>query len=84
MPTLTPKPRRHARQGASPAIAEIARRVREARVAAGLSQTDLALTCGAARTTVIAIESGRPGVSIGRVERVLAGLGLSLTVAQAG
>ena len=84
MPTLTPRPRKHARQGASPTIAEIARQVREARVAAGLSQTDLALTCGVARTTVIAVESGRPGVSIGKVERVLAGLGLSVTVVQAG
>lgn len=83
MPTLTAKPRKHARQGASATIAEIARQVREARVAAGLSQTDLALTCGVARTTVIAVESGRPGVSIGKVERVLAGLGLSLTVVQA-
>lgn len=84
MPTLTSKPRRHAKQGASPVISEIARRVREARVTVGLSQTELALTSGVARTTVIAIENGRPGVAIEKVERVLSGLGLTLTVARAG
>lgn len=84
MPGLVAKPRRHARQGASPTIAGVARRVREARVAAGLSQAELALTCGVARTTVIAIENGRPGVAIEKVQRVLSGLGLTLAVARAG
>lgn len=80
MARLVAKPRRHAKQGASPVIAGIARRVREARVAAALSQSDLALTCGVARTTVIAIENGRPGVAIEKVQRVLSGLGLTLSV----
>jgi DNA-binding XRE family transcriptional regulator len=80
MARLIAKPRRHAKQGAIAVIAEISLRVREARVAAGLSQSDLALTCGVARTTVIAIENGRPGVAIEKVQRVLSGLGLSLSV----
>lgn len=84
MTGLIAKPRRHAKQGASPVIARIARRVRETRVAAGLSQSELALTCGVARTTVIAIENGRPGVAIEKVQRVLSGLGLSLNVVPNG
>ncbi len=80
MPSLAAKPRSHARQGKSPIVSAIARRVREARVATGLSQAELALTCGVARTTVIAIENGRPGVAIEKVQRVLSGLGLTLTV----
>ncbi|HEV8645920.1 MAG TPA: helix-turn-helix domain-containing protein [Burkholderiales bacterium] len=84
MPILVTKPRRHAKQGASPILVAIARRAREARVAAGLSQAELALTCGVARTTIIAIENARPGVAIEKVQRVLSGLGLTLTVAQAG
>lgn len=84
MARLVVKPRRHAKQGASPVIASIAHRVREARVAAGLSQSDLALTCGVARTTVIAIENGRPGVAIEKVQRVLSGLGLRLNVVRNG
>ena len=80
MAILVARPRRHARQGASPVIAGIARRVREARVAVGLSQSDLALTCGVARTTVIAIENSRPGVAIEKVQRVLSSLGLTLSV----
>lgn len=82
MAGLVAKPRRHAKQGASPVIAGIAVRARVARVAAGLSQSDLALTCGVARTTVIAIENGRPGVAIEKVQRVLSGLGLTLSVAR--
>lgn len=81
MANLVAKPRSHARQGASPILAAIAGRVREARVAAGLSQAELALTCGVARTTIIAIENARPGVAIEKVQRVLSGLGLTLTVA---
>ena len=80
MAGLVAKPRRHARQGASPVIAGIAHRVRDARVTAGLSQSELALACGVARTTVIAIENGRPGVAIEKVQRVLSGLGLTLNV----
>ncbi len=80
MAILVAKPRSHARQGASPVIAAIAARVRKARVAANLSQSDLALTCGVGRTTVIAIENGRPGVAVEKVQRVLSGLGLSLRV----
>ncbi len=84
MARLVAKPRRHARQGAIPIVAGIASRVREARVAAGLSQAELALTCGVARTTVIAIENARSGVAIENLQRVLSGLGLTLTVAKAG
>lgn len=84
MANLVAKPRRHARQGASPVIAAIAARVRNARVDAGLSQTELALASGVARTTVIAIENGRPGVAIEKVQRVLSGLGLSLGVIGSG
>lgn len=80
MAGLIANPRRHAKQGNSPVIARIAKQVRQARVTAGLSQSDLALTCGVARTTVIAIENGRPGVAIEKVQRVLSGLGLGLNV----
>ena len=80
MAGLIANPRRHAKQGNSPVISRIAKQVRQARVTAGLSQSDLALTCGVARTTVIAIENGRPGVAIEKVQRVLSGLGLSLNV----
>ncbi|MEO8005227.1 MAG: helix-turn-helix domain-containing protein [Betaproteobacteria bacterium] len=80
MAILVAKPRSHAKQGVSPVVAAIAARVRKARVTAKLSQADLALTCGVGRTTVIAIENGRPGVAIEKVQRVLSGLGLSLHV----
>lgn len=84
MATLTSRPRKHAKRGSSGIVARIGDRARKARVAAGLSQSELALASGVARTTVIAIENGMPGVAIEKVQRVLSGLGLSLTVTEAG
>lgn len=54
--------------------------IRAARTQAGLRQSDAALTIGVALQTLIDIETGHPGVSIGKILQVAHGLGVSLFV----
>jgi HTH-type transcriptional regulator/antitoxin HipB len=55
--------------------------IRAKRRQLGLSQTDLAQKAGVGRQWLVAIERGKSTAEIGLVLRTLAGLGLSLTVA---
>ena len=71
-------PRGHARRGDDADLLALADAVRTARTEAGLSQANLALVCGVGRDTVIALENGRSGVSLGPALRVLKGVGLTL------
>lgn len=75
---LTVSARRHAKRGSDPALLELADAIREARTAAGLTQDQLALVSGVSRDTIIALENGRRGVSLGNALRVMKNLGLSL------
>ena len=49
--------------------------IRAARTQAGLRQVDAALSIGVALQTLIDIETGQPGVSIGKILQVAQGLG---------
>lgn len=55
--------------------------VREARLAAGLTQGQLARQAGASRLWVNQVESGHPGASVGKVLRLLTALNLRMDVA---
>jgi DNA-binding XRE family transcriptional regulator len=57
--------------------------IRSARVGAGLTQDDLALASGVGRRTIVALENGRPGVSVGNAQKVLAALRLKLAAVDA-
>jgi DNA-binding XRE family transcriptional regulator len=74
--------RRHARRGDSADLLAVAAAVRQARVESGLTQAQLALVSGVGRATVIALENGRPGVSLGHALKVMRGLGLTLHPAE--
>lgn len=54
--------------------------IRAARTQAGLRQEDAALSIGVALQTLVDIESGKPGVSIGKILQVTQGLGVVLMV----
>ena len=54
--------------------------IRSARTQAGLRQEDAALSIGVALQTLVDIEAGKPGVSIGKILQVARGLGVSLFV----
>ena len=73
--------RRHARRGDNADLLALAGAVREARAQAGLTQAQLALVSGVGRDTVIALENGRPGVSLGLALKVMKGLGLTIAPA---
>lgn len=73
-----PKARKHARRGDDAELLALASEIRAARAQSGLTQAQLALVSGVGRDTVIALENGRPGVSLGGALRVMKGLGLSL------
>ena len=77
-------PRSHARRGDNADLLAVAAAVREARVQSGLTQAQLALVSGVGRATVIALENGRPGVSLGHALTVMRGLGLTLRPAGRG
>ena len=74
--------RSHARRGDSTDLLAVATAVRQARVESGLTQAQLALVSGVGRATVIALENGRPGVSLGHALKVMRGLGLTLRPAE--
>jgi len=73
--------RRHARRGNNEDLLALAGVVRAARVDAGLTQALLALVSGVGRDTVIALENGRPSVSLGLALKVMRGLGLTIAPA---
>jgi transcriptional regulator with XRE-family HTH domain len=54
--------------------------IRSARTQAGLRQEDAALSIGVALQTLVDIEAGKPGVSIGKILQVAHSLGVSLLV----
>lgn len=70
--------RSHARRGDNADLLAVAAAVRKARVQSDLTQAQLALVSGVGRATVIALENGRPGVSLGHALKVMHGLGLTL------
>lgn len=70
--------RRHAKRGDDADLLVVAAAVREARALSRLTQAQLALVSGVGRDTVIALENGRAGVSLGHALRVMKGLGLTL------
>jgi len=73
-----PVARKHARRGKDAELLALAAEIRAARAQSGLTQAQLALVSGVGRDTVIALENGRPGVSLGGALRVMKGLGLNL------
>ena len=70
--------RKHARAGDDPDARALGDTIRSARVEAGLTQDQLALTSGVGRDTIIALENGRGGVGLGKALRVLKALGLRI------
>ncbi len=62
----------------------IAKAIRAARTQAGLRLIDAAGLAGVSNQTLVAIEAGSPGVSIGKILQVADALGVSLFVAPAG
>ncbi len=83
MATLTRSPRRHARRSTLQPLLALADAIRSARVAAGLTQDDLALASGVGRRTIVGLENGRPGVAVGNAQKVLAALRLKLAAIEA-
>ena len=54
--------------------------IRSARTQAGIRLEDAAMTLGVSLQTLVDIEAGKPGVSIGKILQVANGLGVSLFV----
>ena len=73
------KRRRHASTGNDPTLLALGDQIRAARLANTMTQEELALVSGVGRELVIQLENGKPGVTLGKVCRVLAALGLQLT-----
>ena len=73
--------RKHARRGDSADLLTLAGAARAARTRERLTQAQLALVSGVGRDTVIALENGRPGVSLGHAVKVWKTLGLTLQLA---
>lgn len=71
--------RRHAQRGDDPGLRALGTLVRTTRIASELSQDALSLAAGVSRDTIIALEAGRPGVSLGKALRILRVLGLDLS-----
>ena len=61
--------------------ADLGNLVREARLAAGLTQEQLAKRAGSSRLWVNQVESGHPGASLGKVLKLLTALDLVMDVA---
>ena len=83
MPTLKDLPtqrRRHAVIGDDPLLLDLGETVRSTRVHSQMTQEELALVAGVGRELIIQLENGKAGVSLGKASRVLAVLGLKLTV----
>jgi len=59
-------------------MADLGHAIRAARTQAGLRIQDAALALGMAVQTLVDIEAGRPGVSLGKIFDAAAGLGVDL------
>lgn len=59
-------------------LRSVGRRIRKARLAAGLSQAQLAKRVGMARTSIANLEGGRQDMNITRLTGILAALGIGL------
>ena len=65
-------------------IGQIGNTVATARSSAGLRQTDLAAKARLSRATIDALENGRASdIGISKLSRILAAIGLELTIRQA-
>ena len=58
---------------------EIGLRIKDLRAAAGVSQEELAYEIGMARSYLAEVETGKRNVSIRNLEKIAAGLGVSLS-----
>lgn len=72
--------RSHAQVGSDPILLALGDHIRAARIAAGMTQEELALVTGVGRDRIMQLENGKPGIAIGKVSAILAALGLKLTV----
>ena len=61
----------------------LARAIRAARTQAGVTMADAALVANVSIQTLVDVEAGRPGVSIGKLLQIADALGVSLFVAPA-
>ncbi len=59
---------------------DLGRRVRATRRKQGLRQDELAALCGVGTRFVSELENGKPGVELGRVLKIMSGLGLELII----
>lgn len=75
---MTNKPRRHAETGVVPELVDLGNVIRTLRTQHGLTQAQWSLASGVSRDTLIALENGRSGVSLGLALKALRGLGLTL------
>lgn len=78
---FSPNARRHAKRGEDADLLALAAAIRVARTGLGLTQAHLALVSGVGRDTVMALENGHPGVSLGHTLSVMKGLGLTIVPA---
>lgn len=81
---ITNKPRKHAETGELPELVELGNTIRSLRTQHGLTQAQWSLASGVSRDTLIALENGRSGVSLGLALKALRGLGLTLAPAPTG
>jgi DNA-binding XRE family transcriptional regulator len=84
MTNIPSRPRRHASGGDEPELVALGQTIRQARTQQGLTQAQLALVSGISRDTLIALENGRSGVSLGLALQALRGLGMTLVPASRG
>jgi DNA-binding XRE family transcriptional regulator len=69
------KHRKDAEVGSQPEAVALGNEIRLARLAARMTQEELAMVVGVGRNLIIEIEKGSSGVAVGKLLRVLAGLG---------
>ncbi len=65
-------------------IKALAQKVREKRKASGLTQTEAAALCGVGTRFLSELENGKDSLQIGKVFKVLTGLGLSFEIKSRG
>jgi len=70
---------RRSTDDASPSRRRFAKNLREARLAAGLSQTDMEARTGIARTSLSDVEQGKQNVTIDLMDRLATAVGRSLS-----
>jgi len=75
---MTDEPQRRSTQGASPARLRFARKFKQARQAAGLTQADVMNKAGVQRTTLSDIEQGKHNVTIDVMDRLANAVGCPL------